>query len=197
MALLLYLWLLSYVTVEGRPQSLGVGGDPTLTQEQEQGQDLEQAAMDIAITAQMPRGQGWGKNGGGLGNIIDALVNGGGANGEGRLGDSIKSRLPSQGQATARSGGERGGGGGARGRRRTTKDPQKDKKEEEKSFSEQTEQAILQFGVLVSELSRIIKKQQENNFHVYRSLIKGWSFAARGGSVLPECRVGGGVGEAV
>lgn len=123
------------VVRRGRPKTLAqsMAGDPTMAQEQDGNAEMEQAALDSNV-GQMPEDQGWEKV------RIDPLMN--------SIGDQDGRGKGDRGTKAQSSKG-RGGKGGKAG-----KGDKKDSKGEEKSFSEQTEQALLQFGVLVRTLMR-------------------------------------------
>ncbi len=109
-----------------------MAGDPTMAQEQDGNAEMEQAALDSNV-GQMPEDQGWGKV------RIDPLMNSiGDRDGRGKGDRGTKAQ-------SSKGGGGKGGKAG--------KGDKKDSKGEEKSFSEQTEQALLQFGVLVRTLT--------------------------------------------
>ncbi len=138
--LLLLLSLLLLLLLPSDPCSAqSMSGDANMGSEQDTAAELEQMAIDNSNPGQMPEGHGYGRNIPNQGNIDrdNAAKDGG------------------RGPLSRNLAGGVGGGGGGPGKRGGAKGAKakgakaKGKEEDERSFSEQTEQAIMQFGVLV------------------------------------------------
>ncbi len=124
----------------------GMGEDPSLGQEQDAAADLERTAMDMNI-GDRPRDHGYGQGGQDQMNIPESGGGGGNSGGNGGGGKGAdggkEAGAGSKGGAVTQA----GEGTGKKAVKKKDKKGKDDK--EEKSFSEQSKQAVLQFGVLV------------------------------------------------